>query len=216
MVLVPGAHVLNGLMDLSSGAGTIWVPHVCFMRVSSCGDLRRIAAGTWPARRLPAGGPAREGRPLWLDIIAAGVAVAGFSVFFSMPLRMLGWPAAVGMLAHALRWWTSPCGFGVATGALVACLVSDRCSRPSRTSSYAVCGHRLCGGGVDDAGRLPVQDVQRARATRRISADDVVALRATFADGMTAVMIILAMSLGVIVPKIAIDRLTDSATRSKS
>ena len=36
------------------------------------------------------------------------------------------------------------------------------------------------------------------------------------ADGMTAVTIILAMSCGVIVPKLAIDRLTDSATRSKS
>ena len=39
---------------------------------------------------------------------------------------------------------------------------------------------------------------------------------ATIADGMTAVTIILAMSFGVIVPKIAIDRLTDGVTRSKS
>jgi uncharacterized membrane protein YjjB (DUF3815 family) len=37
-------------------------------------------------------------------MIAAGVAVAAFSIFFSMPWRMLGWPVAVGMLAHALRW----------------------------------------------------------------------------------------------------------------
>jgi hypothetical protein len=36
------------------------------------------------------------------------------------------------------------------------------------------------------------------------------------ADGMTAVTIILAMSFGIIVPKIAIDRLTDSATRLKA
>jgi len=41
-------------------------------------------------------------------------------------------------------------------------------------------------------------------------------LGATIADGMTAVTIILAMSFGVIVPKIAIDRLTDSATRLKA
>jgi hypothetical protein len=37
-------------------------------------------------------------------MIAAGVAVAAYSVFFSTPLHMLGWPVEVGMLAHALRW----------------------------------------------------------------------------------------------------------------
>src|SRR5215813_871249 len=41
-------------------------------------------------------------------------------------------------------------------------------------------------------------------------------LGATIADGMTAINIILAMSFGLIVPKILIDRLGDSATRLKS
>jgi hypothetical protein len=41
-------------------------------------------------------------------------------------------------------------------------------------------------------------------------------LGATIADGMTAVTIILAMSFGLIVPKIVIDRLRDGTTRSKS
>jgi len=41
-------------------------------------------------------------------------------------------------------------------------------------------------------------------------------LSATIADGMTAVTVILAMSFGVVVPKIAIDFLTDRAPRSKS
>src|SRR6202035_351609 len=62
--------------------------------------------------------------PLWQDVIAAGVAVAAYSVFFSTPLNMLPWPVAVGMLAHALRWVAvTVFGFGVAAGALVACIV---------------------------------------------------------------------------------------------
>src|SRR5262249_36964436 len=71
---------------------------------------------------LPVDEPGRA-VALWLDMVAAGVAVAAYSIFFSTPFRMLGWPVAVGMLAPALRWWTLAVGFGAATGALVACLV---------------------------------------------------------------------------------------------
>jgi hypothetical protein len=41
-------------------------------------------------------------------------------------------------------------------------------------------------------------------------------LGATIADGMTAVAIILAMSFGVIVPKIAIDWLSDRTTKAEA
>jgi hypothetical protein len=35
---------------------------------------------------------------LWQDVIAAGVAVFSYSVFFSTPLNLLPWPVPVGML----------------------------------------------------------------------------------------------------------------------
>jgi hypothetical protein len=41
-------------------------------------------------------------------------------------------------------------------------------------------------------------------------------LRLTIADGMSAITIIVAMSFGLIVPKIGIDRLGDRAMPSKS
>lgn len=41
--------------------------------------------------------------PLWHDVIAAGLAVGCYSVFFSTPLHMLPWPVVVGTVAHALR-----------------------------------------------------------------------------------------------------------------
>jgi uncharacterized membrane protein YjjB (DUF3815 family) len=41
-------------------------------------------------------------------------------------------------------------------------------------------------------------------------------ISATIADGMTATIIILAMSFGLIVPKLVIDRLGERSTRAKS
>jgi uncharacterized membrane protein YjjB (DUF3815 family) len=59
--------------------------------------------------------------PLWLDTIAAGIAVAAYSIFLSTPLQMIAWSVAVDMLAHALRWWLLVVlGSSAAIGALVA------------------------------------------------------------------------------------------------
>jgi len=46
--------------------------------------------------------------PLFCDVIAAGVAVAAYGTFFSMPWRMLPIPMLIGMLVHAARWSRLP------------------------------------------------------------------------------------------------------------
>src|SRR6266849_5238903 len=122
MILVPGPHVLNGMMDLAAvrvhlGASRLIYAGLVVLVISAGLLLGLGVLGV----SLPVDALGRS-VPLWLDVIAAGVAVAAYSIFFSTPLLMLGWPAAVGMLAHALRWWTLAAGAGVATGAFVACL----------------------------------------------------------------------------------------------
>src|SRR6266568_8992793 len=104
MILVPGPHVLNGALDLIAarinlGASRLVHAGLIILAIS-VGLLLGMAI---LSVSLPVGEPGRA-VPLWLDVIAAGVAVAAFSVFFSTPLRMLGWPVAIGMLAHAVRW----------------------------------------------------------------------------------------------------------------
>jgi uncharacterized membrane protein YjjB (DUF3815 family) len=64
-----------------------------------------------------------NGAPLIVDVLAAGVAAASYSVYFSMPWRMIGWPVVVGMLAHAAHWYALDLGASLALAAFVSCLV---------------------------------------------------------------------------------------------
>src|ERR1700676_5402036 len=103
MVLVPGPHFLNSVLDLVGGRIHLGAARLLYAGLIvvaiSTGLLLGLAL---LGASLPVDPPGRT-VPLWLDVLAAGVAVASYSVFFSTPLNMLPWPVAVGMLAHALR-----------------------------------------------------------------------------------------------------------------
>src|SRR5262244_3894553 len=124
MVLVPGPHFLNSALDLIAGRIHLGSARLIYAGLIVLAIITGLLLGlSLLGVPLPVDPPGRA-VPLWEDVIAAGVAVAAYSVFFSTPLTMLPWPVAVGMLAHALRWVAlSEFGFGVATGALVACIV---------------------------------------------------------------------------------------------
>jgi uncharacterized membrane protein YjjP (DUF1212 family) len=206
MVLVPGPHLLNGTIDLVRGRlplGASRIGYASLIILMICAGL--LAGLSCGGVSLPASGTSTR-VPLGYDVVAAAVAVAAYGTFFSMPWRMLPIPILIGALAHACRWAVIAMGGGsVETGALVACLVvgtlvtpiADRLRLPFAAVGFSsvvslipgVFLFRMAGGLVELVG---------GKASPEL-------LLSTVTDGMTAVLIFVAMAFGLIAPKMLIE-----------
>ena len=207
MILVPGAHILNASLDLARGRLSLGLARLtyCFM------ILLAICAGLMLGLTLTNGsltdGMLSNQVPLWLDIISAGLAVAAFGAFFSLPWRILIAPILVGMICHASRWLIMENGGGVVLGAFVACLIAGIITAmlarylklPFAALAFSavvsmmpgIFVFKLASGLIEvylagDSATLPM-------------------LTSVVSNGTATFLIVMAMTFGLIVPKMLID-----------
>lgn len=204
MVLVPGPHFLNGAIDLIRARVLLGLAQLTYASMIvlaiSAGLLIGLALG---GTSLPPAAPAGAA-PLVGDVVAAGVAVAAYGAFFSMPWRLLPVPILVGMLAHSVRWVAIfVAGASPAMGALLSCLlvgtiiapIADRLRLPFAGLAFASVVSLIPGVFLfRTAGGL----VELLRPGAAAQGDLV---GAVIVDAGNALLIMMAITVGVILPK---------------
>jgi uncharacterized membrane protein YjjP (DUF1212 family) len=218
MVLVPGPHVLNGALDLIKGRIHLGAARLVYAGLVIMAISTGLLLGLNFLGVSLAVDEVGRAAPLWQDVLAAGVAVSAYSIFFSTPLNMIAWPVAAGMLAHALRWAAlAVLGYSAATGALIACVVVAVILTPvarRRRIPFAAIGFAAVVSMIPGVFLFRMASGLLQLADHSDTTVDL--LNATIADGMTAGTIIMAISFGLIVPKLAIDRICERMTQTKA
>jgi len=217
MVLVPGAHFVNGAIDLARGRialGASRIGYAGLITVMICTGL--LVGLSFGGTALPVLMPSHP-VPFGYGVIAAGVAVAAYSTFFAMPLRVLPIPILIGVLAHAARWLTiSSIGASTETGALVACLlvgilvtsIADRLRLPFAAVASASAVPLIPGAFVFRMGGRLV-DVVAIGEKASLSL-----LLETLQGGMSSILIVLLMICGLVLPKMFVESFYPSVKRS--
>lgn len=209
MVLVPGPQILIGAMDLLAARMTLAVARLGHALLVLATIAVGLMVGLWPGGQpLPLTSPPAA-VPFAVDVLAAGVAAACYPVFFSMPYRLLGWPIAVGMAAHALHWWTiNSWHASLPVAALLACLLTGAVLTPMaylRHMPFAAVGFASVVALVPGmyAFRTVTGVVELAAGAGTQTLLEVAN------NGSTALLTVIAMAVGLAVPTRVRDRIVD-------
>jgi uncharacterized membrane protein YjjP (DUF1212 family) len=205
MILVPGPHLLNGALDLARARIPLGIARIAYATVVtlsiSTGLVLGLACGG--AGLAPGGTSAVV--PLGYDVLAAGVAVAAYGTFFNMSWSVLPIPIAVGMLAHGCRWGAiTLAGVNPATGALIACLIvgiimtpiADRLHLPFAGLAFASVVSLIPGSYLFRMGG----GMASLLAFGTKASPDL--FFQVMADGIGAILIVVAMTFGLVIPRI--------------
>ncbi len=209
MVLVPGPHFLNSSLDLMHGRLQLGMARLLLAVLVCISISLGVLAGMAMLHvNLPIEPMAQHQIPLWQDMIAAAIAIVAYNIFFSIPLRFIVWPVIVGALGHMLR-WLALVHFAaqVATASFVACLfvglvltlVAHYQRLPFAALAFAAVVSMIPG----------VYLFRMMSGIIALTAEPILSytvLSQTIYVGLNALSITAAISLGLLIPKLLLDK----------
>jgi uncharacterized membrane protein YjjP (DUF1212 family) len=213
LMLVPGPHIINGLLDLIDN----YVPMALARLGLATGILLASALGIVVGVELIDLGPVLPERvgtadhlSLVSDMVLAGIATCGFAVFYNTAWRHLWMATAGGMAAHGLRFLAleAGCTLEAATflGGLTVGVISAWMARFSNTpvAVIAFAGAVTMIPGLS-LYRALAGALQLARAPDTADSGVVVA---TLGNALHGCLVVSALALGLIVGARALPALT--------
>ncbi|MBR1206079.1 MULTISPECIES: threonine/serine exporter ThrE family protein [unclassified Bradyrhizobium] len=209
MVLVPGPHLLNGAIDLVRTRIALGIARLAYAGVVLLMICVGLLLGFTAGGGVPPAAGSSAPVPFLADVIAAGCAVASFGTLFSMPWRTLPFPIVAGMVGHAARWaLISLAGTNVATGALAACIlisiivtpVVDRLHLPFAALGFSAVVSMIPGFFLFTAASAVVALISAGPQAPITLLTDIAV------NGVTAILVILAMTFGLILPRMLLER----------
>jgi uncharacterized membrane protein YjjP (DUF1212 family) len=208
MILVPGAHFLNGILDFMRArihlglCRFMYANLICIAIISGLLIGLNLFGGS-----LPVATESIKFAPLAWDVIAAGFAVMAYCIFFSMPWKMMIWPTIIGMFAHTLRWMTVIyLDMGLITATLIACLfvgvsltwISYQKNLPFAAGGFSAVVSMIPGVFLFRMASGLIQLTEKDQATFALFSD-------TLYQGIMATLILFAIGIGLLVPRLLLD-----------
>lgn len=211
LMLMPGAQILNASLDLARGRLTLGTARLTYWLLILLAICTGLLIGLTLSNGSLADNLLSTEVPLWLDILATGIAVAAFGTLYALPWRILVAPILVGMLCHASRWLILESGGGIVLGSFVACLIAGistailarHLKLPFAALAFSAVVSMMPGMYIFKLSSGLVE-VYLAASTATLPM-----LAKVMYNGTATFLIVMAMTLGLIVPKMLIDSWLD-------
>lgn len=204
LLLVPGPHLLNGLLDVARTRVALGCARIAFAGLLISAICTGVLLGLWLiGASLPISAPARS-IPLALDLVAAGFAVSAYGSFYSLPWRYLPLPIGAGVVAHGIHWLVQGLGASGHAATFAACLfvgiamtqLARRLRLPFAAMSFAAVVAMMPGAILIRmaAGMLQLAQLGEKAPTAVVSV--------IVTDATSALFVLLAMGFGLVFPKL--------------
>jgi uncharacterized membrane protein YjjP (DUF1212 family) len=203
LMLVPGPHLINGILDLIDNH----LPMSMARLGLAAGILLASALGIVLGIELTLPGPlpsepgvSADRLNLVSDMVLAGIVTCGFAVFYNTPWRQVGLAAVGGMVGHGLRFLAleAGCRLEAATflGGLAVGVVSGWMARSSKTPVAVI----AFAGAVT---MMPGLQIYRAlggtlQLVRLMNETDPAAMAGTLGNASQACLVVSGLALGLI------------------